>query len=677
MRRSPGFAIVVILTLAVGIGANTAIFSLLDAMLLRPLPVPHPEQLVQVTSGDGPFASRFAVWEQIRDRHLFAGAFAWSFNRFNTSTSGEARYIDGIWASGRIFDVLGIHAILGRTLRATDDRRGGGLDGPVANISYEFWQRRFAGAHDVIGQSLTIERVPFTIVGVLPRSFHGLDIGLPFDVALPIGASTLTTSTTAPLAEGGYYVNIMARLRPGETVAAAGARLGAAQTAIREATLPDLTYQSDRDTYLREALSVHAAPDGRSFLRPFYEKALQILWALAALVLLMTCASVANLLLTRTMARRRELNVRAALGASRLLLLRGILAESVWLAATGVAVAILIGEASSRLLASRLSTDRYLVSLNLGLDWRVLAFAAACGLGTVIIFGSVPALYAARATPLDALKHGSAQAGARRPAWNAALIVLQVALSLALVAASGLLIRSWRALDAIDPGFDADRVLVVNVEELHPPATPVARLALYQSVTRAVAAVPGVAEAAVSKTLPAGNVRMRPLVAIPGGIVMSASDRFLAGNSVAPGWFRTVGTPLQAGRDFTDGDRPNSPLVGIVNHAFIERLLDGGHAVGRTIDLFDGTTRRPLTIVGVVGDTVQDSLRGGLPPALYLPMAQDPLSDIPMFTLSVRAAGGSPARLGPAVAAAIARVDPDLVLNLRTLTDQLDESFKQ
>ncbi len=679
LAHEPGFTTVAVLTLALGIGANTAIFSVLDAMLLRPLAAREPDRLVAVTQGHETWWEfPYPVWVEIRDRHLFDGALAWSGARVNTAAGGPADFVDGAWVSGGAFDVLGVPALLGRTLTEADDRPGGGPDGPVAVLSYRFWQRRFGGAADVIGRSLDIDRVPFRIVGVTPPRFLGLVAGLPFDVALPLGASTLANGTSS-LGPFGLYVDIVARLRDGQTAGEAAAALRAAQAQIRAATMPPFTYASDRDQYLEEPLSARAAPTGLSPFGSRYERPLLVILGVVASVLLVACANIANLLLARTAARRHELSVLVALGASCWRLARQLLVEGLLLAAPGAALGLMFAQWAGRFLVAQLSTQAYTVFFDLAPDWRVLAFTAGIGAGTVLLFSTAPALRAARAAPIDALKRRP-RVGADHGRFGAGggLVVAQVALSLVLVVMAGLFVRTFTALAAIDPGFDRDRVLIVGIDTAHSAVKPGARAALYARLREAAEAVPGVARAAASAAMPLGNLRLTPLVDVPGRPPMSASNRFLYGNTVTPGWFATMGLRVEAGRDFDARDREGAPRVAVVDEAFARRFFAGANPVGRTIQEIDSPgERHPLTIVGLVSDAVYPSLRETPPPTLYVPAAQATYLQRTAFNLLVRAASGPPARLARRVADAIGRVDPDLTLTFRTLADQINASFKQ
>ncbi len=682
LRATPVISAVAVLSLALGIGANTAIFSIVDSLMLRSLPVKEPQRLVLLAD----WSWTNPIWEQIRDRQdqLFQSAFAWSSTRFNLTESGQTDFARGLWASGRFFEVLGVPAILGRTFTTADDARGGGPDGAVTVISYDFWQTHFGGAADVVGRSLTLNRVAFTVIGVTPPGFFGPSVGQAFDVAAPLGDEPLVRPGQSALDQRSWWwLNIMARLKPGQTVGQATAALRGVQPQIRDATLPPNWPPDHLDRYLKDAFTLTPAATGASYLRRQYERPLVAIMIVVGLVLLIACANIANLLLARANARRHELSVRLALGASRWRLARQLLSESLVLSGIGASLGLAFAWWGSALLVRQLSTGGRTVFLDLSLDWRVLGFTAAVAVGTALLFGTVPAFRAARVEPNEALKEqGRGLAGERRVGLGSALVVGQVALSLVLVVAAGLFVRTFSALAHVDLGFDRDKVLVVNVTSQRAEMKPAEREALYDRLLKAVVAVPGVSHAGLSFITPVSNSMWNNTVEVTGAPEMSERDRSTNMNYVSPDWFTTYGTPILGGRAFDDRDRRGSKPVAIVNEAFARHFMNGASPIGRTVrqEGRPGQTMPLIEIVGLARDAVYLSLRDPVPPTMYLPLAQPDPNDegfMSSIALSVRAAGGSPALLTKSVVDAVAGVDRDLSLTVRTLADQVNASLLQ
>ncbi len=683
LKATPVVTIVAILSLALGIGANTAIFSILDSLLLRSLPVKAPQQLVMLGDGGSgrPTSWTNPIWEQVRERQaLFDGAFAWSGSRFNLAPGGQTELVDGMWASGRLFEVLGVPAILGRTFTDADDRRGGGPDGPVAVISYSFWQRRFNGAADVIGRSLTVERVPFTIVGVTPPSFFGADVGRTFDIAIPIGTEPLIRGKESSLdRRSNWWLNMMIRLKEGQTVEAGTSALRGVLPQIREATMPQDWRPQDKDGYIRDGFSLLPAANGGSGLRSRYRQALTTIMVVVALVLLIACANIANLLLARATARRHELSVRVALGASRFRIARQLLSESLLLSGAGALLGLVFARWGSRLLVRQLSTTTNNVFLDLSLDWRVLGFTAFVAIATAVLFGTAPALRATRVQPNDALKaQGRSVIGDGRMGLGNMLVVLQVALSLMLVVAAGLFVRTFSTLASLHLGFESKGVLVANINAQRAQLEPGQRPELFRRALEAASSAPGVASAALSAVTPVSGSTWNNRIELPEGPDLPEKERLTFINLLSADWFKTYGTPMIAGRDFTSADTNGSAPVAIVNETFAQKFTYGKNPVGVRIRQ-PGFGPRPTIerqIVGYVKDAVYRSLREPVPPTMYIPYAQQPEPPSSM-SVSVRAAGGSPALLTKGLAAALTQVHGDLAITLRPLADNIDAALTQ
>jgi putative ABC transport system permease protein len=682
LLATPIVTTVAVLSLALGIGANTALFTLVNTLLLKPLPVREPERLAMLLQGEDSTSWTNPIWEAVRDhRGLFDGAFAWSSTRFNLSRGGETQFIDGLLASGRYFDVLGIPAEVGRTFGEADDQRGGGAHGAVAVISHGFWQRRFGGAADVVGRQITLNSVPFTIVGVTPPWFAGTDVGQAFDVAVPLACEALIRGVDSQLdRRSSWWLTVMARLRPADTLDGATARLRHVQPQIREATMPQNWPAKFMAEYLKEHFTLRAGGTGDSGLRSRYQRPLLTLMVVVALVLLIACANIANLLLARATVRRHELAIRLALGASRLKLASMLLTESLVLSGTGALVGLLFAQWGSRLLVRMISTPQRAVSLDLGLDWRVLGFTVAVTVVTAVLFGLVPALSASRVQPGPGLSSkGRGVIGGARVGLSGGLIVVQVALSLVLVVAAALFVRTFGALASLDPGFSAAPLLVVNVDSLPARVEPTNRLAVFERVRDAVAAVPGVEGAALSVVTPVGGSMWQYGIEVPGMPERSDRDRQVLVNVVTPGWFATYGMRFVAGRDIGATDRLGAPEVAVVNQAFVRKFLAGQPALGRVVSNpypAPGKSRETWQIVGVVNDAVYQSLREDPKATMYLAYAQYEKPG-PGVRLTVKAAAANPSAMARDVAAAVARVHPALALTFRSLESYLEASLIQ
>ena len=661
IARNPGFTAIVVLTLALGIGANTALFSIFNSLILRPLPVRDPGSLALLTDGSW----SYPIWSEIRTREteLFDGAFAWSAQRFDLSASGQAEPVDGAYVSGRLFDVLGVTAIRGRLISPADDG-GAPTDGPVAVISHRLWQQRFAGAHDVVGRQLTVQRIPFTIVGVMPRDFFGPDVGRSTDVLLPFAAEPLIRGPESRLAaKSSWWLQIMVRLKPGESLEQANAALRVVQARITEGASRQL-----------KPFTLVAATTGNSSLRNRFESPLLAMVVAVALVLLVACANIASLMLAWTLARRREFSVRLALGSSRGRIARLLFIESLIVAVTGAALGLVFASWSSALLVQQLGTWQSTVSLDLGLDWRVLAFTAALACLSALIASVAPVLGLKTLAPGEALKDsGRGIAGDGRLSVRGTLVVAQIAVSFALVVAAGLFLHTYASLNQLPLGFVPEPLLVAELSLQPGGGTPQERGARVERLRDATAAVSGVRSAAVSSVrLLTGGGTSTGMVAIGDG-PMSRIRPTLWLNGTTPGWFETMGIPLRSGRDFEAGDRVGSRPVAIVNETFVRRFLPGEQPIGQSVRLgFEPDTR--YEIVGVVGDTVYTTPREGMLATMYVAMAQrNPSTFWPTVLLTVNTAPGTRAMVERDVAEALRRADPTIAFTFGTF-DQLVEA---
>jgi len=701
--RQRTFAVVIVMTLALGIGANTAFFSIVDSLLLRTLPVEAPERLARLVGAppSGQQSWTYPIWEEIQHHaDLFDGAFAWSrFDaEFNLTQGGETRYANGVWASAGSFDVLGVRPSLGRLFVPSDDRPGGGDGGPVAVISHAFWQEHFGGAPDVVGRTLTLDRAPLTIVGVTPPGFFGLNPGRSFDLAVPFGVEPLIRGSAESRLNRrtSWWLSVMVRLKRGQSLEDATALMRTLQAGIREATLPPPRPGATLDEYLSEPFAFVSAASGQSGLRDAYGRPLMVMVVVVGILLLIACANIANLMLARATSRSHEWSVRLALGASRGRLARQLLIESLLLAAMGAAAGVIVARWGSQLLVSQLASDA--VYLDLPLDWRIFAFTAAIALVAALVFGVAPALRAARGAPIDAIKdRGRSSAASGRPMVANSLVLTQVVLSLVLVVGAGLFVRSFGRLIRVPLGFDRDRVLLAQIDARRADLPPTARLAAYDRIRQRVLAVPGVEQAGVSIVAPLSGamwsrriqVSDSPLgnsESVDGPEGFGFTDRPIPENAplavfngITPGWVATFGTPLLDGRDVSGRDGPTSPRVALVNQAFARKFLNGANPVGHTIH----PTREPgspaIEIVGLLADAVYRDVREPTLPTAYVPLSQSSEQDRPdtpaVVTLSVRAVSARPGQLTKSVAVAIGEMNSTLALTFYTLDSQLSDTL--
>jgi putative ABC transport system permease protein len=670
-RHNPAFTAIMILMLALGIGANTAIFSLIDAVMLRSLPVSHPEQLLQVRADGSVFTN--PLWEQLRDRQdVFSGLFAYSQARFNLTAGGEAHYVSGDWVSGGFFAALGAGASIGRTFTAADDRRG---CAPTAVLSYSFWQRQYGGDPEILGRSISLDGHPFRILGVSRSGFTGIDVGRAVDVYVPICSDAIVRGPNSQLdRRSSWWLSVIGRPRPGIAASQVAARLKTLARPVFEATIPAEWPPKDQREYAGRTLETVPASGGISDMRVQYRDALLILMAVVGLLLLIACANVANLLLARAAARQREIAVRMALGAGRWRLVRQLLIESALFAAAGALLGALFAQWGSRLLVQFLSSTTNRVFLDLAMDARVLAFTAGVSAVAVILFGVAPAWSGTRVDPQAAMKvsaRGVAE-GQSRFSLGKALVSAQVAVSMVLVVGAALLLSTFRNLSTLDTGFDREHVLIVRTD-LRNAHYPKARLeAGFEEMRQQLASIPGVLSASFSNITPISGSTQNIIVAVEGYTQQSPSDSQLWVNYVSSSFFETLGTPLLGGRDFDQRDTAASAKVAIVNETAARKFFHTANPVGRNYRMGYPAMDQLVEIVGVVKDATYNKLGEEQRPIAYLPSAQDILG--PYITFELRTAG-PPSSLAPAARAAIEKVNPAIVLEFRTLAVQVAESL--
>jgi predicted permease len=626
LLKNPGFTAVAVLTLALGIGANTAIFSVLDAVLLKMLPVRKPEQLWALNHAGGDRSGNgfaYPVFERLRDQNqAFSDLFAFSTWPESIATiQGREEPLPGsvLLVSGGYHAGLGIRPLLGRLISPEDNRAGH----PVAVLSYGFWQRKFGGAPSVIGQSIALNGTPFTVIGVTPPEFFGVRVGRSDAITVPMMMQPLMMPG-APFLQNpkNWDVEVMGRLKPGQTEAQAKAGLRVLFQQI-ELELAGENPPPDRRRMIQERrIDLAPASQGLSALRRQFSEPLRILMAVAGLVLLIACANVANLLLARAAARRKEIAVRLALGAGRLRLVRQLLTESLLLASLGGAAGFLVAPWVSSLCVALIPDRAGSIDLKFSLDQRLLAFTAIVSILTGIVFGLVPAWQSTRTSLAPTLKNGPRDIhhGPRQFWLGGGLVAIQVALSLLLLVGAGLFVRTFQKLKALDPGFDSGNLLLVSLDSRMRGSSPNQPFNLVQQILERIGNVPGVAAVTVSRDGNfGGGGRTRTTLTVPGATASAAADLDVFDVPAGPRFFETFGIPLLRGREFAFQDDARAPKVAIINETAARRLFGHQNPIGRRIGV--GTAGDTI-LIGVVQDSKLNSLREETPPVMYRPFLQ-------------------------------------------------------
>ena len=686
--KTPAFTFVVIASLTLGIGANTAIFSLIDAALLKMLPVSKPQQLVQFNNisplfgDDSPFS--YPAFKKFRDRNqVFSGMLAFRNLEFNidVEVNGEGGVAKGQMVSGDYFSTLGVNAAIGRTIQPHDEARAN----QVAVISYSYWQNRFGLDPSVIGKTVRINNSPFTIVGVAPPGFFGVQPGNPIDVSIPLTtieqinpglarARTRLDILTAPFRT---WLNIMGRLKPGVSQEKASANLQPLfHQAMRDAVagLSGMPFDSPaaRTSFLASDLRLESGGRGLAALRQKYSKPLWMLIAITGLLLLVTCANVANLMLARANARQKEIAVRLTVGAGRLRLMRQFLTESILLAICGGALGCAVALWASRSLLVAISHAGTPLSLSVKPDNTVLGFTLLVSVSTALLFGLAPALRAARIGVESMRTHGKSVA---RSSFGRMLIIAQIAVSLVLMVGAGLLMRTLENLKDFYPGFNKENVFLFSVDPGTIGYKEDQLIPLDKRLLSRVTGIPGVRSATFSffsPLSPHGSTNAR----IEGPTPRSLKATEPVGiNVVGPNYFATLQTAVLSGRDFSDDDQAGTPKVAIVNEAMARHYFGDASPIGRHISVPDWNGDASwLTIVGVMGDTKTRDLRESPAPMIYLPLFQ---SVVGAVTFEVRTAL-DPHLLANPILQAVKATDSRLtVSDVKTLTEQVDQSLIQ
>ncbi|HYP14347.1 MAG TPA: ABC transporter permease [Bryobacteraceae bacterium] len=636
LRLNPGFAAVAILSLALGVGANSSIFQLMNALRLRSLPVQEPTQLAYVDTQDGFVTSgwysarnrafTYAQYQEIgRSQQAFDSMLAFANTRFNLSRTGEVRQAEGLFVSANYLDVLGVKPLMGRGYAATDDTPNCGNAGALLN--YAFWQRELGGDTSVLNRGIYLNGRTFPVIGITPPEFFGLEPGSRFDVALPLCADTLFSPEGKGRATNkvAWWLSLVGRLKPGWTIERAASHLAHISPRIFRESLPSEYRPDIAKRYLKNKLKATSASSGLSSLRREYENPLWMLLAVTGLVLLIACANLANLLLARASARERELAVRQAIGASRSRVMGQLLTESLLLAGAGAIAGAMVAGLVSRSLVAYLSSPDQRIDMHLGVDWNVFLFTSVLALFTCVLFGLAPAIRATSTPPSSAMHGGRGQTGSvERNGLRRMLVIAQISLSLVLLVGALLFGRSLHNLLTADSGLIADGVLVASIDAHLPQLDPEHRKLVFQEMQERIESQPGVISASTASIVPfSGNGWNGTVFPQSGDSTTGGKESWFT--RVGPNYFRTMKTTLLAGREFNRHDDLKAPAVAIVNEEFAKKVFGGANPVGRTFR-HQGDSKQPdklYQIVGQVKNTKYHGLREEFKAIAYFPIDQE------------------------------------------------------
>lgn len=685
LGRTPVISCISILSLALGIGANTAIFSLIDTVMLRMLPVQRPEELSQLQiqdpksgndEGDTTFSN--PLWEELRNRQdVFSGMFAWNSTQFDLAQGGTVHDVNGLFASGDFFRTLGVRPAIGRLITTADDTRG--CSG-VAVLSYGFWQDHFGGAQSAVGSTLSLDNHIFDVVGVSAPGFFGVDVGSKFDVAIPICTAAIFDGPRTRLERGSWWwLQVIGRTKPSLTPEQLKADLAVLSPQIFAATMPQDYDPKEQQEYVKQWFETTPAGTGTSYLRRQFDEPLNILMGVVGLVLLIACANIASLMLARASARHKEIAVRKALGASRTRLIRQLLTECVMLSTVGALLGVLFARWGTSLLVRFISTGENKVYLDLSFDWRTLGFTAGAAVFTGLLFGVLPAFRSTRVSLTSAMKgslaiEAESRAKFRPGKW---IVSSQVALSLVLLVASGLFLRSLVNLTTLDAGFDRNNVLLVHANLHNAKVTPENQPAMFEEMERRMRAIPGVVSASRAVMTPVSDFVWNNHLQVDTPNPPTGRNALAFFNFVSPEYLGTMHTPLLAGRNFNEGDSKTATPVAIVDETLARKFFPMGEALGKyfRVQPEPGKAAPLIQVVGIAKDAKYESLREEARPTVYFPIAQitEPAEE-QVFELRT---GSRPSALVSAVQEAVAGVSKTIPLRFSTLAEQVDDSLVQ
>jgi predicted permease len=692
LRRSPSLAIIAVVSLALGIGANTAIFTIAKNVLLDSLPVKNPHELLLLTwvsghqqpvppvwgdvgtSEQGGFRSTafsYPVLEELRKKTtIFTDLIAFKPIPMTVTVDGNPELIDGEMVSGNAFSGLGVKPLLGRPLMPADDMAPG--SGPVAVISEGYWAERFGRSSLALGKTIFVNGVPITVVGVSPARFTGLEMGQETRIFVPLTMQPLLFPREQLTASGSpsllnnpqsWWVLILARLGPGVPESRAQSAL---DLVLRQKAMDDLPRAKGMDQF---HLRLEPGDRGLDYLKSEFAKSLYVLFALAGLVLLLACVNLANLLLARAATRQREMSTRLALGARRMHIMRQVLTESLLLSAMGGVAGLLLGYLGRNVIPRLLASPSQPAMMQVDFDWGVLAFTAGLSLATGLLFGIVPAwqaIHSDRNAALNGADH--ATAGGHGMWFGKALVIFQIALSTILLIGAGLFVRTLENLSHTPLGFRSDHILLFR---LNPPRTRYSdaqMMAFYQQLEEKLAVVPGVRSVSMSNIAIIGDGHSGSTFHVSGRPVETEAVRVQT-NHVGANFFQTMGIPILQGRGFDVHDTAASPKVAVVNRALARQFFPNENPIGQTFEAEADDTKGPVEIVGIAADTRYADLRSETPPTFYLPYSQALGSARMVVEIHTQAEPGSILSQARSVVASIDRDMP--LIDVRTMTEQL------
>ncbi len=622
LLKTPAVTVVAVLSLALGIGANTAIFGVINALMLRSLPVRDPQQLVSIGAldpdhpEDGEDVS-LAMFREIQQHAtVLSNVFVWSGGGISNFEANGARYAGSLdEASGDYFASLGVRPVLGRVLTHSDAPLDGRPSARVAVISYGCWKHLFAGDPNVIGKTIRVDGISLTIVGVSPANFTGLMVDVAPEATVPIGF----TGRRLKYRENLSYT-VLARLKPGIAIKQARAQIQVLWPGILKSTVPDAYRGVQRSKFFALRPDVQRAGRGNSFLRHRLTKPLQILMALVGAVLLIACVNLANLLLARAAARQHEFGVRVALGAGRAPLIRMMLTEALLLSCTGAALGLLIAPWTARYLLASFWTGYGSMAIDPSPDVRVLAFTAALALFTGVLFGIVPAWCMSRSDPAGALSQSKRTTGGRMGRFSNALVIAQIAGSLVLLLGATLFVRSLRNLQTVDLGYRRDHLLIMQLFPQPGRQKPPNRTQYYHELVTRLSRVPGIASVSYSQIGPAAPYEFKTAVSTgSSGVVANAVQEW-----AGPGLFQTIGMHVLTGREFNWRDGERTPRVAVISESLARRLFPNQDPIGRTINTGSEPQHKNLTVIGVVNSASLWKFDSREPLAVYYAIMQEP-----------------------------------------------------